>query len=115
MTCFSLGFYFPRPNIDGLVKSQNLDGKVGARSPCPYIRCKARNPAQSGTEEVYLQVRRNDEGEAQSREARDRWTFYEAINICRASFAVATSRSIRLAISTTFLTISALVLAKTFF
>jgi hypothetical protein len=26
-------------------------------------------------------VRRNDEGEAQSREARDRWTFYEAIKI----------------------------------
>jgi hypothetical protein len=30
--------------------------------------------------EAYLQVRRNDEGEAQPREARDRWTFYEAIN-----------------------------------
>ena len=55
--------------FDGLVKSQNWDGKV------KISICKARNPAQSGTEEVYLQVRRNDEGEAQRR----RWTFYEAI------------------------------------
>jgi hypothetical protein len=31
----------PILRIDGLVKSQNWDGKVGARSPCPYIKCKA--------------------------------------------------------------------------
>ncbi len=32
--------------------------------------------------EAYLrEVRRNDEGEGQSRSERDRWTFYEAINI----------------------------------
>ncbi|MDO8955441.1 MAG: hypothetical protein Q7W38_01135, partial [Deltaproteobacteria bacterium] len=32
--------------FNDLVKS-----KVGARSPCPYIRCLARNPGPSGTEE----------------------------------------------------------------
>jgi len=36
--------------------------------------------AQNVRSEAYLQVRRNDEGEAQSRsEERDRWIFYEAI------------------------------------
>jgi len=37
--------------------------------------------AQILRSEVYLQVRRNDEGEEQSRSERDRWTFYEAIKI----------------------------------
>jgi hypothetical protein len=36
--------------------------------------------AQNVRSEAYLQVRRNDEGEAQARSERDRWTFYEAIN-----------------------------------
>ena len=35
--------------------------------------------AQKLRSEVYLQVRRNDEAEAQPRSERDRWTFYKAI------------------------------------
>jgi len=37
--------------------------------------------AQKLRSEAHLQVRRNDEGAAQSRSERDRWTFYETINI----------------------------------
>jgi hypothetical protein len=36
--------------------------------------------AQKLRSEAHLQVRRNDEVEAQSRSERDRWTFYETIN-----------------------------------
>jgi len=39
--------------FDDLVKSQNWDGQVGARSPCPYISCKARNPAKRGTDGLF--------------------------------------------------------------
>jgi len=37
--------------------------------------------AQNLRSEAYLQVRCNDEGEAQSRSERDRWTFYETIKL----------------------------------
>jgi len=40
--------------------------------------------AQNVRSEAYLQVRRNDEGEAQRR----RWTFYEAINIRECNLIV---------------------------
>ena len=36
--------------------------------------------------EAYFQVRRNDEGEAQSRSERDRWTFCAAIQFPLFSF-----------------------------
>jgi len=35
--------------------------------------------AQNLRSEAYFRVRCNDEGEAQSRSERDRWTFYETI------------------------------------
>jgi head-tail adaptor len=37
--------------------------------------------AQKLRSEAHLWVRRNDEVEAQSRSERDRWTFYEIINV----------------------------------
>jgi hypothetical protein len=37
--------------------------------------------AQKLRSEAHLQVRRNDEVEAQSRSERDRWTFYETISL----------------------------------
>jgi hypothetical protein len=39
--------------------------------------------AQKLRSEAHLQVRRNDEVEAQSRFERDRWTFYETIKVDR--------------------------------
>ena len=61
-------------NIDEDVKSQQNDGfDVGASCgrPCPGER-NSPLPRVS---------RDNDEVEAQSRSERDRWTFYETINI----------------------------------
>jgi hypothetical protein len=60
-------------NTADLVKSRPNDGFV-KNSPA-----KAGLGAQNLRSEVYVKVRRNDEGEAQSRSERDRWTFYEAI------------------------------------
>ena len=39
--------------VDHLEKSLQKDGQEGARSPCPYIRSKARNPAKRGTDGLF--------------------------------------------------------------
>jgi hypothetical protein len=62
-------------NLDELVKSREIDGFVKS-SPA-----KAGQGAQKLRSEAHLHVRRNDEVEAQSRSERDRWTFYETINL----------------------------------
>jgi hypothetical protein len=64
-------------NIEELVKSLRNDGFVKS-SPA-----KAGQGAQKLRSEAHLSrvSRDNEEVEAQSRSQRDRWTFYETINI----------------------------------
>ena len=69
-----------RGESDELVKSRRNDGFVcrGVR-PDAHDRASAARPYMQGAQklrsEAHLQVRRNDEVEAQRR----RWTFYETI------------------------------------